>query len=274
MQPLAICAVFRNEQPYLREWVEWHLMQGVSKIYLYNNESTDDWLPELGHHIATGEVEVIDWPGRPCQIQAYQHCLTRFAKHSLWLAFIDIDEFLWSPGGSTAVEALGAMSKTFGAVAVNWMIFGGGGQASYSPEPVIERFTWRLAADAEVNRHCKCIVNMRHTAIHGSTPHDFISEAGTWHECGEQVLGPFSHKHCSQLLRINHYSTKSRQEWFDRMRLGKPDRGEAEQLYNHEAWWNERQAMDVYDDGLLRWLPELKRRIQQHPVLVEEAQQV
>ena len=38
---LAVCAIAKNEGPYFKEWVEWHLSQGVDKFYVYDNESTD-----------------------------------------------------------------------------------------------------------------------------------------------------------------------------------------------------------------------------------------
>ena len=42
MKPyLAICAVYRNEAPYLREWIEFHRLVGVERFFLYNNRSTD-----------------------------------------------------------------------------------------------------------------------------------------------------------------------------------------------------------------------------------------
>ena len=39
---LAVCAIYRNEAPYLREWIEFHRLVGVERFFLYNNESTDD----------------------------------------------------------------------------------------------------------------------------------------------------------------------------------------------------------------------------------------
>lgn len=36
---LAVCAIAKNEGPYFKEWVEWHLSQGVDKFYVYDNES-------------------------------------------------------------------------------------------------------------------------------------------------------------------------------------------------------------------------------------------
>lgn len=38
---LSICAVIKNEGPYLEEWIEFHRIQGVEHFYLYDNGSAD-----------------------------------------------------------------------------------------------------------------------------------------------------------------------------------------------------------------------------------------
>src|SRR5580700_200790 len=104
---LAICAVFINETPYLREWIEFHRLVGVEKFYLYQNRSEDDWQSVLQPSIDEGLVEVTDWPRRPPrQIQAYQHFINKHRGEPGWVAFLDCDEFLFSPSHSTVSEAI------------------------------------------------------------------------------------------------------------------------------------------------------------------------
>ncbi len=59
--PWTICAIFRNEAPYLREWLEFHLLQGAERVYLYNNRSDDDFLSVLAPYLADGVVRLIEW---------------------------------------------------------------------------------------------------------------------------------------------------------------------------------------------------------------------
>jgi hypothetical protein len=40
---LSICAIFKDEAPYLQEWIEFHRLLGVEKFYLYNNNSRDNF---------------------------------------------------------------------------------------------------------------------------------------------------------------------------------------------------------------------------------------
>src|ERR1700677_829122 len=55
----SVCAIFKNEATYLREWLEYNLLIGVDHIYLYNNGSTDDSLIVLEPYVKNGTVTVI-----------------------------------------------------------------------------------------------------------------------------------------------------------------------------------------------------------------------
>ena len=65
---LSICAIFQDETPYLKEWLEFHLMAGVQHFYLYNNNSTDNYLQILLPYIKSGTVELMNWPSPIDQI--------------------------------------------------------------------------------------------------------------------------------------------------------------------------------------------------------------
>ena len=41
MEKIAICAIFKDEAPYLLEWIAFHRMIGVDLFVLYNNGSND-----------------------------------------------------------------------------------------------------------------------------------------------------------------------------------------------------------------------------------------
>src|SRR5688572_26757909 len=58
---LAIGAMIKNAGRYLREWIEFHLLQGVRRFYLYDDGSTDDSLQVLAPYVADGRVRVIPW---------------------------------------------------------------------------------------------------------------------------------------------------------------------------------------------------------------------
>lgn len=259
MIPVNICAIFRNETLYLKEWILFHDIVGVSKFYLYNNFSDDNYLEVLQPFIDRGLVELIEWPHpKPSQFAAYQDHISKHSGEKVWVSFTDCDEFLFSPKYDTVSEALSTFPDTWGALGVNWMCFGAGGQEYYSPEPVIERFTWRDHALNPVNNHIKSVIRMNQGVSTGPTPHHFNVGCGTFSEVGELLNSPFTSKHSSDILRLNHYSSKSRGEWLKRSENGKPDRAD---MIIDPAWYNNRQAMGVDDRDIQRFLPELKKRL-------------
>ena len=116
---LTVCGIFRDEAPYLAEWVTFHRLQGVEHFWLYDTLSEDDWRSELAPELAAGIVTVTPWPEEAGQPSAYLDCLQRHRDETRWMAFIDIDEFLFSPSGRRLPEVLRAFDHRPGVVA-NW----------------------------------------------------------------------------------------------------------------------------------------------------------
>lgn len=261
---LAVCSLFRREAPYLREWIEFHLMMGVEHFYLYDDASEDHWWPVLRPYDAMGLTTIIDFPLRGrTQVDAYQHCINRLTGKDILLAVIDIDEFLWSPKFDTLTEAIASvpLPEQWSALTAQWMCFGSGGQQDYENRPVIERFTWRPREENFYNQWQKCILNLSADPaiqVQSGDPHIFNTSYGMFDENGQPTYCP-KENHSSEILRINHYFTKSRQEWETRHPVDEPILGG---LYpRDESRWSGVQAMEVDDREIQRFLPELNRRL-------------
>ena len=255
---LAVCAIFKNEKPYLQEWLEFHRMVGVEKFYLYNNISTDDFLEVLQPYIDNGLVDLVDWPyPSPCQLQAYTNCIEKLKGQKLWVAFIDLDEFLFAPCADKVTDILNQLPIAC-AVGVNWMCFGSGGLEKYDDRPLTERFHLRCNENNWENTHIKSIIRMDQNVRVGGDPHYFQVEKGTYNENGVAISGPWS-PHTSRLLRINHYKTKSREEWIARIEKGKADNPGYQLNWKHFDCVN---TFEVDDRTIQRFLPELKNKIQ------------
>jgi len=100
---LSVCAIIKNEGPYLKEWIEFHRLVGVERFYLYDNESDDETSEVLGPYIDKGIVQLTPWPRfigySDPQHMAYAHCMRATFGKTFWLALIDADEFLFAPKG-------------------------------------------------------------------------------------------------------------------------------------------------------------------------------
>src|SRR4051812_1327225 len=122
---LAACAIFKDEAENLAEWVTFHRLMGVEEFHLYDNGSSDDWEYTLRPELASAIVRVTHWPADPLQAQlsAYYDCLKRVRHRVRWIAFLDIDEFLFSPLGRPLPQVLADFDEYPGVVAA-WRVYG------------------------------------------------------------------------------------------------------------------------------------------------------
>jgi hypothetical protein len=211
----AIFSIFKNEAPYLKEWVAFHKLQGFEKFYLYNNESSDNWKEQLEPFIKNNLVEVIDWPGQAQQLPAYLDFINNIKfspEKPRWTAFIDIDEFIYSTNGEKVSKVLDNNEK-YDCVIATWLMFGFNGYKEKPAGLVIDNFTKRAPSSFKEN-HFKSILDVG--TINGfSNPHEFTIN-GTTANLEE--------------LKINHYWTKSQEEWEEKWRRGRSDTGERHNL--------------------------------------------
>jgi Glycosyltransferase family 92 len=219
---LSVCAIFRDEAPYLREWIEFHRLVGVERFFLYDHGSVDDARRVLAPYVAAGVAEVLDWPAAPpAQIRAYEHFLKRHRDDSRWVAFIDLDEFLFSPTGRPVSEVLEEFEDAPG-VGVNWAAFGTSGHRTRPDGLVIESYVRRTSA-YRINRHIKSIVDPAQVRCFCRPGFFMFFDGETVDERHRPVGGPpFSATDTVsfELLRLNHYTTRSEEEY--RRKLSRP----------------------------------------------------
>lgn len=219
---LAVCAIAKNEGPYFKEWVEWHLSKGVEKFYIYDNESTDCTREVLEPYIQSGVVEYVYFPGRKRQLAAYDDCFERHRTDARWIAVIDLDEFIVPIKDSTISQFLHRM-EAFPVVEINWLVYGSGGAKKKAPGGVMERFRKHSHPGHWLNSHVKSIIDPRRVcAMIGC--HEAARISGYSADShGNPVRTCFiDRKPQHDVIRINHYAVKSYEEF-----LGKRARGRA-----------------------------------------------
>jgi glycosyl transferase family 92 len=211
-QYLSVCAIYRDEAPYLREWVAFHRLVGVDRFYLYNNRSSDGHLEALAPYLDSGVVELRDWPLYPGQVAAYEDCLKQHREDSRWIAFLDVDEFLFSPTGRPLPDVL-AEYEGWPGVAVNRAVFGTSGHRKPPEGLVIESYV-RRASNRNSPTPIKSVVDPRRVERCDSC-HVFIYRDGLAVDENKRLVDKPYAKTDSiyhSILRVNHYWTKSEEE--------------------------------------------------------------
>jgi hypothetical protein len=259
---LSIGAIYRNEAPYLREWIEFHRLVGVERFFLYNNHSTDDHMDVLRPYIEAGTVVWEDFPGFPPQLACYQQCVETHRDDTRWIAFIDIDEFLFSPTGRPLPEVL-ARYENWGGVGVNRVTFGTSGHEQRPSGLVLENYTRRIVHPDARKVAVKSIVDPRR-AVRALDPHHFeFRDGGLVDEAENPLDAQHSVTDTSDVLRVNHYFTRSEEERV--VKLGRPRAGGGKLRPLGEIrpgqGIREDRRFGVPDDAILTHLPALKAEL-------------
>jgi hypothetical protein len=257
---LAVCAIYRWEAEYLREWVAFHRLQGAERFFLYDNGSEDGHLEALRPYLEDGTVVLHPWDVHPGQGPAYDDCLEHHGRDARWIAFIDCDEFLFSPTGRPVTEVLREFEPWPGVgVTRIWM-----GTSFHRTRPaglVVENFAHRLDLP-EPNRAIKSIVQPARTERRLNA-HHFAYRDGALavDEQLQEFEGFVPPSSTCNLLRINHYFTKSEQEAIEKFERPQAGTGKLRAALSLEALRRRNERFAVPDDTIQRWLPELRREL-------------
>ena len=150
---LACVTILKDEAPYLEEWIEFHLLMGFDHFFIYDNGSTDGTLKVLEKYQQRGVVTVTPWCNfsqvlHP-QKAANAHAIANFCAPYRWVAFFDVDEFLFSPTAHTLIEVLDNMDDRV-CVSIPWQNFGMNGHTTKPDGLVIENYTERGCVSASL----------------------------------------------------------------------------------------------------------------------------
>lgn len=154
---ISICGMFKNEGPFLKEWVEYYKIIGIDHLYLYNNNSEDNFLDILQPYIDEGYITLVNWTKNHAQIEGYKKCFDTFRNETQWLAFIDLDEFI-VPRYSENINEWIKKYEKYPSILIYWKMFGTNGKMKHDYNKLVtEQYT--VCEDGFTKRWGKCIFN-------------------------------------------------------------------------------------------------------------------
>jgi hypothetical protein len=268
---LSIVAIMKNEAPYIQEWIEFHKLVGVERFYLYDNESTDNTKEILKPYIDEGVVVYKYVEGKCKQVACYNDAIYKYQNQSRWIAFIDLDEFIVPVKGKNIPQLLKRYEK-YPAVGVNWVMFDSNGHDKKPDGLVIENYTNREKRLKDIsNKHIKSIVNPKEVLryeIHFGYYKNSNYAVDT--NCKKiklfkklplylyHVAFAFTKKNLHNVMRINHYHTKSREEYKIRCAQGSACSKKIKEVCENAINF---KCVTVQDKVILKFLPELKQAL-------------
>ena len=242
---LAFVLIAKNEAPYIEEWINFHVKQGVSHFFIYDNESEDNLHDVLEPYIESGLVTYELIPGRVRQLDAYNTAAYKYGHKFKYMGFIDADEFVFVRENSNGdynlynfVDNFMTTHKNAGGLAINWLVFGSNGHVQKPEGGVLENYTKCADRYFIANQHIKTICDPL-KILRFQNPHFPIFCKGFHNldEDGNVINGPFNQNINFKKIRINHYFTKSQDEYIQKMQRGcayNPNLRNMQDFYKHD----------------------------------------
>eukprot|EP01083_Nonionella_stella_P196029 721579_1 len=245
-----MCCLVKYEERYIEEWIEYHLLLGFDKIYIYDNSKEGTLIQYFHHKIQNNHAFTFDYhkinithrPGRIQQLKAYNKCWKHHWNDSTqrgikWVALVDIDEFIVLKQDDNIKSFLYKYKHNLNSLALARFQFGSNGHLHFSKhgEGVLDRFTkreinasWGVKTiarldylDSVINPH---FVRMRHgygTVFVGG------DERMIKHSRSERARDIFwGNRYVPGLLNckvacVYHYYLKSMEYWNTKIEKGK-----------------------------------------------------
>lgn len=254
----SIAAILKNEAPYIKEWIEYHRIIGAERFYLYDNESDDNIVSILEPYIKKNIVIYKKVIGKGMQIPVYNDVIVKTKNKTKWLALIDIDEFIVPKIDNSIINLLKNFEK-YPAIGVNWIKFDSNGHLNKQEGLVIENYTRTYAnSNHEENLHIKSIIQPKRVWCCGNPHYCFYN----WYNLAVDenynfIIGPFTLTNKTEKIQINHYFTKSREEYITKIERGKAT-GDGKYTLLEE---NINFPQTKQDTSILKFVDTLKNRI-------------
>ena len=226
----SICAIFKNEGPYLKEWIEYYKLIGIQHIYLYNNFSSDNYLEILAPYIKSGYVTLTEWAYEQGQMSAYIHCVENFSSDCNWIGFIDLDEFIYGKNIFDFNKFLHSIEK-YPVLHLNWRSYGSSNLTKRNMDClVIEDFIY----STDFFEKGKCFFNTNFKFDSNYKKNQYFHHY-CWIPIGNIYVSPinvnkkfyiypisdvFLNKSKNLNFWINHYAIKSLEEYKNRLSKG------------------------------------------------------
>lgn len=252
---LAFTSNFKNENPYLKEWLDYHIKVGVDHFYLFNQCGSEESWRIVEPYQKQGIATVHDWTNISSKYEGptkffqknknhmgYNHAAKNYRGDTEWLLKIDLDEFLFMPDEQYTIQSwLKQLDKdSIRKVRVPRIDFGTNSHNEVPEGGVLENFTRREKTASNYK-------DMANTDYMSNNSRNTSSHRWSyrWFSGGKTIEPDALNE-----LRINHYYTKSKEEYFSRQNISR-----GRKVSDEDFKLIEERTNAVEDRSILRHLP-------------------
>jgi hypothetical protein len=239
---IALVCIAKNEDNYIKEWIDYHKIIGFDQIFIYQN----DWRCVVND----SHVTRINFDGLAKQSEAYNDFIRNRSTGYDWVAFLDIDEFLVLKKHQNIKDFVNDYSE-FEGVGINWKLFGDSGLTDIVDDnySVLSRFKM---AQNDLNPHIKIILKLGnpdlYMYVHGPSYNTKV--VGTDKKIMTDSDNQLNENGSYDIAQINHYFVKTKPEFMDKIARGRA----AVVGFREESNFDSHNRNDVEDLSIFLYL--------------------
>ncbi len=246
----AISAICKNEEEYIIEWVEYHLSLGIDSILLFDNYSEKP-LKDFVDKYKKYNVHTFMWDGK--QEEAQTHSLN-YNKDFRWIGLLDIDEYIVLLEQETNINNYLKRYEDYDGLCLHWLMFGSNNHKT-KQQSTIQSYTQSCPSNL-ANIHVKSFVNPKNYLYQQKhkTPHWMPTKNGSVNVLYQKVDNPYGGRGnkpvIDKVMRINHYYTRSYQDFFENK---KPRKRYSPAGVYKKRDYKSVQKENVYNDDIIKF---------------------
>lgn len=211
---LSMVAVIRDENPYLEEWIRYHIEEmGFEHFYLYDNESiipAKDYLTEKNFKYLDN-ITFIDWKtSQNTQQDSHNDFLQKYANETKWILPADPDEYVKLNDGSKSLKVFLEENSDYATVGCPWVCFNANGHVEKTDEPDMVRFTQETEWNYGKNKGKYFAQSNRINYFRNYVPIPRF----------ELPTRNINDEESGKFYQLNHYYTRSLEEWKEKIERG------------------------------------------------------
>lgn len=234
----SICLIIKDENEYINEWLEWHIGIGFEHFFICDNDSkipiqksvNKDYIPFC---------TFINYPtiNGNTQLSCYNHVLREYGKITKWMAFIDTDEFIRITDGRNINDFLKDYEEYDGVYA-QWVTYNANGLIKRDSRPQRVRFTKVIDRRPSLATGKSIVRPNKLFAMGSHFPSGILKNYNVVDSNFNRMKNAYSQFSKNNKIFVDHYFTRSYEEWLDKKERGNVETKEPCEKYNEFFLYN------------------------------------
>ena len=230
----SVCLLIKDENDFLEEWLDNYWDIGVEHFYIYDNNSkipVEETISNIKDGFYVDKCNVILFTEyNHMQYDCYENCLINYGQESRWVGFLDTDEFVEFTDGTTDIKDFLKEFESNLGVWIPWETYGANGHVERPIGGMRENYTKPIISPyglwGKIFIQTALIQRMY---VHGADSVGYYYPIVTQEY---KLLFETYTDTCNRMedgeniyprVKINHYMTRSYQDWVEKMSRGSSD---------------------------------------------------